>query len=279
MTTTPAAVAPAAVAPVAAAPVAAASGAPTPRLDKFFDLTCFEAIDSTNEELRRRADDGAPEGALVWAWMQGQGRGRRGRVWSSPPGNLYASLLLRPDCAPYTAAQLSFVAALAIHEAVSAALPAADHATLKWPNDVLIMGRKVAGILLESKTAAGGMADWVIVGTGINVLTAPDEAERPATSLRAEGSEVAVAKFLEDYAAAFLDYYRQWQDSGFAPIRAAWLERARGVGDIIEVRLAKETFSGIFEGLDENGALRVRTSAGLRNVTAGDVFLPPATEE
>lgn len=254
----------------------AGSGAPNsvPRLDPFYDLHAFESLDNTNDEARRLAEAGAAEGVLVWTRMQGAGRGRRGRSWLSPPGNLYASLLLRPDCQAFAAAQLSFVAALAIHEAVSGALAKPQRAYLKWPNDVLIVGRKVAGVLLESKITGGAGLDWLIIGTGINIATYPGDLERPATSLRDEDSDIDVAGALEAYAGAFLGFYRQWRAEGFAPIRSAWLARARGVGELIDVRLDKEEFSGIFEGMDENGALRVQTADGLRLVTAGDVFFP-----
>jgi BirA family biotin operon repressor/biotin-[acetyl-CoA-carboxylase] ligase len=246
----------------------------TPQLGSFYDLHSFETLDSTNDQARRLAEDGAAEGALVWARSQGAGRGRRGRAWLSPPGNLYASLLVRPDCQAYTAAQLSFVAALAIHQAVCSALSKPERADLKWPNDVLIAGRKVAGILLESRFVGGAGLDWLIIGTGINIAVFPSDVERPATSLRAEGSAAEVVDVLEDYASAFVKYYRQWLAEGFAPIRAAWLARAHGVGEMIDVRLVNETFSGVFEGLDDNGALQVRTADGLRIVTSGDVFLP-----
>jgi len=248
-----------------------------PHLDPFYRLNNFDELGSTNVEARRLAEAGAPEGQLIWTRMQGEGRGRRGREWSSPPGNLYASLLLRPDCAPYTAAQISFVAALAIHDVVANALRNPEHAYVKWPNDVLIGGRKTAGILLESKIGAAGGLAWLVVGVGINILSHPEEVERPATSLRAEGADISVEEALGAFATAFLRFYRQWQSTGFAPIREAWLDRARGIGAPIDVRLDKENFSGIFEGLGENGALRVQTEAGLRIVTAGDVFLPTGT--
>ncbi len=245
-----------------------------PQLDPFYHLTGFDELGSTNEEARRVAEAGAPEGELIWSRMQGAGRGRRGRVWSSPLGNLYTSLVLRPDCAPYTAAQISFVSALAIHDVVASALNRPDLAYVKWPNDVLIEGRKTAGILLESRIGGGPGLEWLIVGVGINILSHPDDAERPATSLHAEGGGMTVEQALVSFSDAFLRYYREWQASGFAPIRETWLARARGLGEPIDVRLDKESFSGIFEGLDENGALQVQTEAGMRIVTAGDVFSP-----
>jgi len=245
-----------------------------PRLSSFYELRSYDTLDSTNEEARRLAEDGAAAGTLVWSVTQNEGRGRRGRAWSSPAGNLYASLILRPDCEPYAAAQLSLVAALAIHQAVANALPTPERAFVKWPNDVLIGGRKVAGILLESRLQTGNKLDWLIIGSGINIVTCPDDLERPATSLHDEGSDADVVKVLEDYSSAFEHFYQLWLAEGFSPIRRAWLDIAHGVGEEIEVRLENETFSGVFDGLNGDGALQLQTSEGLRLVTSGDVFLP-----
>lgn len=245
-----------------------------PRLSSFYELRSYDTLDSTNEEARRMAEEGAPGNTLVWSVMQDEGRGRRGRAWSSPAGNLYASLILRPDCEPYTAAQLSFVAALAIHQAVATVLPAPDRAFVKWPNDVLIGGRKVAGTLLESRLQSGNKLDWLIIGSGINIVTCPDDLERPATSLHDEDSDANVIQVLEIYTSAFEHFYQLWLRQGFSPIREAWLDKAYGIGKEIEVRLEHETFSGVFDGLDEGGALQLQTDDGLRLVTSGDVFMP-----
>ena len=137
-----------------------------PLLPPFYRLLGFAELDSTNEEAKRQATAGAPEGALVWARAQSAGRGRRGRRWVSEPGNLYLSILLRPSFPPATAAQLGFAAALAVGEAAAAALPAGADVAYKWPNDVLISGRKASGILLESQAAGEGRLDWLVVGIG-----------------------------------------------------------------------------------------------------------------
>jgi BirA family transcriptional regulator, biotin operon repressor / biotin---[acetyl-CoA-carboxylase] ligase len=248
-----------------------------PRLPDFFDLVTLDVTDSTNKDARELAMAGAVEGTLVWAKSQGAGRGRRGRDWASPPGNMYASLILRPDCAPATAAQISFVTALAIRDAVSDHLSGDHIAQLKWPNDVLVGNKKIAGILLESQLAKGNELDWLVVGTGVNIQTFPDNVERPATSLNALNSDVDVVRFVESYATHMLTWYQTWQQRGFAPVRQAWLDHAWGQGGPVEVRLGSETFQGVFEDLDETGALIVSTAEGTRLVSAGDVF--PLIEE
>ena len=253
-------------------PVGRGQAEQAPRLPDFFDLVIKDVTDSTNIDARDLACIGAPEGTLVWAKAQGAGRGRRGREWASPPGNLYASLILRPTCAPTTATQISFVTALAIRDAVAAFLPDTKQALLKWPNDVLVDQQKIAGILLESQLVHGADLDWLIVGTGVNVATFPDSTERPATSLASLGSDVTVGVFLETYAVEILRWYQTWQQSGFAAIRQAWLDNAWGQGGPVEVRLGSETFHGVFEDLDESGALVVSTTQGTRLVSAGDVF-------
>lgn len=236
-----------------------------------WQTVALDACDSTNDEARRLAAEGAPDGTVVWARRQLAGRGRRGRSWVSPEGNLHASLILRPAMPPADAARLSFVAALAVGEVVAGHVD--GRATLKWPNDVLVAGRKISGILLESEGAREGRVDWVVLGVGINVRHHPPDTERPATSLAAEGAGELTA---EATLAQFLDRFRVWYDryriGGFAPIRAGWLNAAEGLGGDVSVRLANESFAGRFVDLDEEGALVVETGAGLRRVTAGDVF-------
>ncbi|MEX2009056.1 MAG: biotin--[acetyl-CoA-carboxylase] ligase [Dongiaceae bacterium] len=250
--------------------------AAAPGLPSFYRLVAFDCIDSTNEEGRRQAAAGAVEGTLLWAREQLAGRGRRGRSWQSPPGNLYVSLVLRPPCAPATAAQLSFVAAVGLGAALDGLLPVGTRVQYKWPNDVLVGGRKVAGILLETAASPGPALDWLVVGVGVNVESCPDDAPFPATSLGAAGAgEASVAGVLEAFARHFLDRYRQWRAEGFAPIRAGWLDGARGLGQPVEARLEGETLAGRFATLDEGGGLVLDLpGGGRRTIAAGEVFYP-----
>ncbi|NQU59466.1 MAG: biotin--[acetyl-CoA-carboxylase] ligase [Rhodospirillales bacterium] len=238
-----------------------------------YKLITLEHIDSTNEEAKRLAQDGAPEGVVVWAKEQSAGRGRRGRSWESGPGNLYCSILLRPDCHAFKAMQLSFVAALAMTEAVSSVLPKGAFVNCKWPNDVLVEGRKVSGILLESQTIPLGGMEWLIIGAGLNIKSFPDDVEFPATSLLREGAnKVTVERMLETFCLRFWAGYVMWKNLGFQPTRKAWLRRAAWLGKEISVRLEHETLKGEFKALDSDGALILLHNGDERRITAGDVF-------
>lgn len=252
------------------APGAAGDG---PQLPPGFRLRRFEDLDSTNDESKRQAAQGAPDGTIIVARRQTAGRGRRGRGWESPEGNLYASLLLRPDYGPQQAAQLSFVTALAVADTVRGILAAKTPVELKWPNDVLVKGRKISGILLES-APGGGRLDWVVIGCGINIVSHPELERGKATSLMAEGAPpLTLDSVLESFLQALHGGIARWQAKGFAPVREAWLASALGLGRSIEVRLPGETLRGTFAALDENGALRLDLAGGgQRLVTGGEVY-------
>ena len=237
-------------------------------LPAWFTLAALESCGSTNDEAKARARAGAPEGTLVWARRQTAGRGRRGRSWESDGGNLYCSLIVRPATDSAAAAQLSFVAALAVAEAVADQIAGAPR--LKWPNDVLVEGAKIAGILLEAEPGSTGRPDWLVVGTGINVRSHPQGLDRATTDLVACGAtDASVPGTLALYATHFQAWYQRWQRQGFAPVRAAWLNAAYGVGE--PVRLSGEAPLGRFVDLDLDGALLVEGAAGRQRITAGDV--------
>ncbi len=241
-------------------------------LPSFYRLVRHERIASTSDEAKSLAAGGAPAGTLVWARAQSAGRGRQGRGWISPTGNFYASLILRPAVPVAAAAQLGFVAALAVADACVALAPAAAIG-LKWPNDVLLNGRKLAGILLESQSRGDGMLDWLVLGIGINLATYPIEVEYPATALAATGADADAETMLGALAASFLVWYERWREGeGFATIRAEWLARAQGLGQPIRVRLPADTLNGIFVGLDTDGALLLDAAQGRRRIAAGEVF-------
>jgi BirA family biotin operon repressor/biotin-[acetyl-CoA-carboxylase] ligase len=244
-----------------------------PALPEGFRLHRYETLGSTNDEAKALARAGAPEGTLVWAGEQTAGRGRRGRIWLSPPGNLYLSLVMRPAGAPSRAAQLGFVAALGLGDALAALAGPALHLRYKWPNDLLANGKKFAGILLESETGAKDGVDFVVVGIGVNIVCAPGDVEFPATSLIAEGvAGVTPPVLLEGFARHFEGWARRWGEEGFAPLRMAWLARASGLGDRVRVRLERSTLFGRFQGLDDDGALVLDAVEGRRRIAAGDVF-------
>ena len=243
----------------------------------------FDELDSTNAEARRRADAGETGPLWIAARRQTEGRGRRGRVWESPEGNLYATLLTTTDKPPSEAAQLSFVVALAVAEVCDGWLIHSrnddERATLKWPNDVLIGGRKVAGILVESGRRLNGDL-WLAVGVGLNLSQAPVAPERPATRLadhfRGEAPPTLEAA-LQSLAGAFGGWQLLWDRGGFEPIRMSWIERAHGLGQPCTARLGSETVDGVADGLELDGALRLRLQDGsVRRIHAGDVFAQSA---
>ncbi len=247
------------------------------------------ATTSTNEDARELALLGAPHLTLVWAEQQQGGRGRNKRAWHSPEGNVFWSLLLRPrPCWP-DIAQLAHVSALAVHAAVRPHVPARLPVTLKWPNDALIDGRKVSGVLIEAGGVRAGdkgrlTADWVVVGVGVNVTHHPAEgALYPATSLAAAGSAADRDHILGDLTSAFLALLARWTAEGFVSLRAEYLERAHGLGARTMVRLSaapQEAVSGIHEGVDEDGRLLLRLDSGsTRTISAGDVFFAAASEK
>lgn len=244
-------------------------------LPPFFLHHAFDAIGSTNDEAKRRAAEGAPAGTFITAARQVQGRGRQGRTWVSPVGNAYMSLVLRPDKPAGDAAQVSFVAALAVADMAAEFLPPGAEVRLKWPNDVLVRGRKLSGILLESAPGTGGRLAWLVLGVGINVLRKPDTPGL-GTSLVDEGATgLDVAAAIESYARNLYRWLAVWEAEGFAPIRAAWLSRARGLGETIQARLAATTMEGRFAGLDESGALILDMPAGERRIIpGGEIFFP-----
>ncbi len=240
-------------------------------------LAAFNTVDSTNAVARTLAEEGAAAGTVVWALRQEAGRGRWRRHWESPEGNLYCSAVLRPTVAAAMAGQLAFVAALALADAVEELAPGLELG-LKWPNDVLANRRKISGILLESSVTSGGALPWVVLGTGLNLVSHPDGTPYPATDLKAEsGREVRPAAALEAYVAALDDWLARWLRDGFNAVRHAWLDRAVGMGGPLVVRLHSEALSGRFHGLDGGGALVLETADGERHlVSAGDVFFGDA---
>lgn len=246
-----------------------------PSLPPAYRLVALESVDSTNSEAMRRAEEGAEDGTLVWAREQTRGRGRRGRDWQCLPGNLFFSLVLRPDCTVQEAAQLGFVAAVALGDAIGSVAPPMIEVRYKWPNDVLLNDRKGAGILLESRVAEGAL-EWLILGVGVNVAGHPKDLEPPATSLAFEGAppDLTAVALLEAFARHFMARTNRWLDDGFAPIRQAWIDHASGLGETVRVALPRETLEGRFEALDENGALVLALPDGRRRtITAGDVEL------
>jgi BirA family biotin operon repressor/biotin-[acetyl-CoA-carboxylase] ligase len=230
-------------------------------------------IDSTNAEGFRRG------GGPLWitAGLQTAGRGRRARPWVSPRGNFHGTLVLHPAEAPETVALRSFVAALALRDAFVALTGLADAFTLKWPNDVLLNGGKVAGILLESQSLGTAKAA-LCIGIGVNLIAAPEAAEVepgalvPVSLLQTTGKRVTPESFLDALAAAYAMWEATFTSEGFGPIRAAWLAQAARLGEPIKARTGDTTREGIFETIDATGNLILRTPAATLAIPAAEVF-------
>lgn len=214
------------------------------------------------------------------AWFLGleqtAGRGRRARPWVSPLGNFYATLLLSPKEPPATVALRSFAASLALRDALVALTGMPEAFTLKWPNDVLLNGGKVAGILLESSQAGQGMQ--LAVGIGVNLIGAPDAslveagALAPVSVLAETGLRIMPEAFLDALAVAFSAWEARFVAQGFAPLRAEWLAHAARLGEVIRARTGEQTREGIFETVDETGNLVLRMACGTVAIPAADVF-------
>lgn len=223
---------------------------------------------STNDDLAALARDGAPEGTWLRADTQTGGRGRQGRLWVSPPGNLYASTIVRPRMGDPRAPSLALVAAVALDTLLQGWL-APERLMIKWPNDLLADGAKISGILLE------GVGDAVVVGIGVNLAHHPDLPDRPATSLAALGlSPPDPADFAAELAASFAAWLARWRGEGLGVVLARWHARAHPPGTALRVNAAEGAIDGLYEGLEADGALRLKSADGRAHVVhAGDIFL------
>ncbi|MCM2560876.1 biotin--[acetyl-CoA-carboxylase] ligase [Lutimaribacter sp. EGI FJ00015] len=234
-------------------------------------------VDSTNAEAARIAPGLAgPEWIL--AHRQTAGRGRRGRPWRDPVGNFAATLVLRPKGRPDHVALLSFVAALALHDACSTVTGQPARFALKWPNDVLLNGGKLAGILLESMGGTGGGVAHLAIGIGVNLRDVPTQATvepqalRPVSLLSETGVAITPDDFLDQLAPAFAQRRAQFDTYGFAPIREAWLARAARLGAPIIARTLRDTLEGTFETIDDRGNLVLLTAQGRAAIPAAEIF-------
>ena len=245
-------------------------------------LERHEELASTSDTCIEAARAGAPAGLAVLARRQTAARGSLGRAWTSIPGNLLLSVLLRPARPAPEAARFALLAGVALAEALSPLLPVPAALTLKWPNDVLLAGHKLAGILVDSAATPGGAIDWLVIGIGVNLAAAPDLPDRPATALAAHLPQALVPTpeaFAETLLARLADWCETEARHGFAPVRAAWLRRAAPLGAAIGFRPsgAAAPVAGHFAGLDADGALLIADEQGQpRRFASGEVLSPEA---
>jgi BirA family transcriptional regulator, biotin operon repressor / biotin---[acetyl-CoA-carboxylase] ligase len=232
----------------------------TPVLPDGWTLVALDSVGSTNDEAGQLAEQGAPEGTVVWAREQ-----TGGRRWASPVGNLYSSTIVRPRCTAARAAELGFVAALAVADLADKR----RSVRLKWPNDVLVDGGKVAGILPESSVGQNGQAEHVVLGIGVNVAFAPQLPDMRYPGAALGGS---VESALERLVAGLARWLAVWRSQGFDVVRQHWLEKAGPIGADVDVKLGEELVRGRFAGLDATGALLLETPSGRRTITSGEVL-------
>lgn len=239
-----------------------------------FTLRAFESVGSTNDEARELAKDASYGNIVVVAESQSGGRGRSGREWTSPKGNLYCTVLIRDVGSFEKAASLSLAAAVAMGEAVAGLVPDATGLSYKWPNDLLMDRAKFCGILLESGQALGN--NWVMIGSGVNLLSHPEGTPYPATDLKCLGTDASSAELLQAYVERLDKWISRWRQEGIQPIRDAWISRAAGLGEKIQARLSDgRVLEGRFQDLDRDGQLLLDVPGkGIQTITAGDVFFP-----
>jgi BirA family biotin operon repressor/biotin-[acetyl-CoA-carboxylase] ligase len=250
----------------------------TPLIDDYH-LLSYESIDSTNAEARRLAEGGGAHGAFIWAHSQSLGRGRKQRDWISQPGNLFVSALLKPECEFAEFPQLSYIAAVASYASVAPLLDEHDLA-LKWPNDLFLNGKKLAGILCESfetENEQDERSRWLTVGLGMNIESAPKDPglNHPAICLKDVGVELISAKIvLSRFIHHFIEWYQLWQQDGFETVSRYWVRHCLHQDETLTVLVDGESVTGQFVGLDQQGDLRLMIAGGEeRLVSAGEVIL------
>jgi BirA family biotin operon repressor/biotin-[acetyl-CoA-carboxylase] ligase len=237
-----------------------------------FNLLVFEEIDSTNNEAKRLIQSGALDRLVIWSKQQSYGRGRYGRSWNSQEGNLYMSILLPIQCSLAKAAQLSFVMGLCVHDVINDLAKKNKiklDINLKWPNDVLIQGSKIAGILLESLPEED--SGWIVLGLGVNVEHTPDVEN--ATSLKELGIKSNVGHLLGMVMNKFDYYHNMWSLYGFSKIRQLWLKKAYKIGEVVTITDIKNRISGVFETIDKDGAMKIKIASGEKyTMSTGEIF-------
>ena len=253
---------------IAAPPSGAAPGSTG---TAFWRLVVHDSLPSTSDACIAEAERGEAAGLAILALRQTHARGSRGRSWTEPPtGNLALSVLLRPEGALPAAGVWPLIAGLALHDALSAGHPA-GRLTLKWPNDVMLDGRKLAGILVER--GLGGGHDWLVIGFGANLAAAPELPDRVVACLAELGVPPSPEQVASRLLVSLSGWMGVWESQGLPAVRAAWLERAHPLGAPLAVRMRGAQTAGSFAGLDQDGALLLRHEAGVQRIDTGEILL------
>lgn len=240
-----------------------------------YNYLTFDVIDSTNSEARRVLSRGADGNFVISAGEQISGRGRNGRIWESRPGNLYMSILLEADGFYNRQSDISFVTALAVYDSISEisrTCASKVDLIIKWPNDILINGAKISGILLES--IKSNAKHYLIIGIGVNIALSPNLSDKKTISCADLNiKNISPSLMLDIIMKHFSYYYNLWQDKGFTPVRQLWLERSCKRGEVITVSDGRNRISGLFQDIDENGAIVLKLASGEHcKLSTGDVF-------
>lgn len=237
------------------------------------DIVRFEEIDSTNEEAKRLIRSGkVTKKTVLISKSQSLGHGRYGRNWVSKKGNLYTSIITKLDCSLDKAAHYSFIASVTVGDVVKEIIPADYEIEYKWPNDVLVNGAKVSGILLESLKDESSNY-WLVIGVGVNINNCPEISEKTVVNLSScVGSNLNVDNFFDKFINNFESKENLWKNKGFSCIRTAWLKNAHRLGDEITVNLSNKKFKGNFEGINDNGELEINVQGKKHYISSGEVF-------
>jgi BirA family biotin operon repressor/biotin-[acetyl-CoA-carboxylase] ligase len=232
----------------------------------------FKTLGSTIDEAQACVQQGAEDGLVIVAYEQVKGRGRRGRVWENLPGNLYMTFITYLDYPLAEALQLSFVACVAVGEKLRSFLPPGHVLTYKWPNDILLNGKKVGGLLLEAIPLVDRQETAYLISCGLNVISQPLEVRYPTTSLQNEGIYLSLEEILHGVTMSLESYISLWKEDGFSSIYTLWMDYAAGLDQKISFDLQGTLQEGIFKGIDGEGALLLRTLEGLKKFTAGEIL-------
>lgn len=247
------------------------------KLPQGYALAAFDSLESTNKKALELAKTESFESLVVFTKNQTAGRGRSGRTWLSSNQTLTATILLSTAAPKSKVAQLAFVMAVAAHKTICDFIEPDKHKSigLKWPNDILVQGRKLAGILIESASINHPSKTTIAIGVGINVGDIPSDGDFSASSLKMLGTDVNLEQILSNLTYNFDNYLNLWSDGlGFAAIRKIWLDHSLGLGGKITARLPNQSIHGIFESLNEDGILILRDEADkIHQITAGDIFI------
>lgn len=240
-----------------------------------YRLYTFDVVTSTMDEAHRLAAQGEPEKTLVIAERQAKGHGRRGRAWVSGPGNLHLSLIFRPRGTLACCTAFSFMLCLAMGHSLRKILPPSLPVLYKWPNDLVVRGAKIGGVLLEAETGVTpGLVEWLIGGVGLNVVNSPKDTPFLATSLKELGVMVQAKDLLRPFCFELQALLTLWHAEGFSALRALWLKHAYGLETPLMVQGVNQTIKGFFSDLDADGSLILKTASGeKKKILTGDIML------